>query len=144
MPEGYQVVGRASKHYSGELAALLAWEGQLLLPFVDLVETTDKAIDELEDAMGWATIEAILRMNAEAVAGPRQKGKATGRDVNWRGTQSCLALGDRELRAVKTRLDKRQKPAGEVAEAEIPDYEALGKCHRAFQNQNEDAASALA
>jgi putative transposase len=128
MPKAYQVVDRASKHSSRELAAFLASEGQLLLPFVDLVETAQTAIDELVDVMGRATIEAILRMSAEGVAGPRQQGKKTERDVYWHGTQSGrVALSDRELRVEKPRLRKRQKPAGEVAEVEIPAYEALRK-----------------
>jgi putative transposase len=48
--------------------------------------------------------------------------------VYWHGTQSGrVALSGRELRVEKPRLRKRQKPAGEVAEVEIPAYEALRK-----------------
>ena len=131
MTASYQIVEKESKHSSRELAAFLAREGQLLLPFVNLVETAQTAIDELVDVMGRATIEAILRMSAEGVAGPRQQGKKTERDVYWHGTQSGrVALYDRQLRVEKPRLRKRRKPAGERAEVEIPAYEALRKDER--------------
>jgi transposase-like protein len=131
MTASYQIVEKESKHSSRELAAFLAREGQLLLPFVDLVETAQTAIDDLVDVMGRATIEAILRMSAEGVAGPRQQGKKSDRHVYWHGTQpGRVALSDRQLRVEKPRLRKRKKQAGERAEVEIPAYEALQKDER--------------
>ena len=131
MPEAYQVIDRESKHSSRELAAFLAKEGQLLLPFVDLVETAQTAIDELIDVMGRATIEAILRMSAEGVAGPRQQGKKSDRQFYWHGTQpGRVALSDRQLRVEKPRLRKRNRQTGEKAEVDIPAYEALRKDER--------------
>lgn len=128
MSASYQVVDRSSKDCSRELAAFLSQEGQLLIPFVDLVETAQTAIDELVDVMGRATIEAILRMSAEGVAGPRQQGKKSDRDVYWHGTQSGrVALSDRQLRVEKPRLRKRTKQPHEPGEVEIPAYEALRK-----------------
>ena len=52
----------------------------VLLPMLDLVEQAQCAIDELVDVMGRATIEAILQMSAEGLAGPKQQGKQTDRD----------------------------------------------------------------
>lgn len=128
MQEAYQIVDRASKHSSRELARWLAKEGQLLLPFVDLVDSAQTAIDDLVDVMGRATIEAVLRMSAEGVAGPRQQGKKTDRGVYWHGTQAGrVALSDRQLRVEKPRLRKRKKQADKRAEVEIPAYEALRK-----------------
>jgi hypothetical protein len=56
------------------------------LPLLELITQGERAIDEVIDVMGRATIEAILRMSAEQIAGPRQQGKATDRSVYWHGT----------------------------------------------------------
>jgi transposase-like protein len=106
----------------------LAKEGQLLLPMVDLIEQAECAVDDLVDVMGRATIEAILRMSAEGVAGPRQQGKKSDRDVYWHGSQpGRVALRERQLRVEKPRLRKKNPRAGQTAEVEIPAYEAMRK-----------------
>lgn len=128
MDTGYQVVDSSSQPSSKELAEFLSKEGQLLLPMLDLITQGQRAIDEVVDVMGRATIEAILKMSAEQVAGPRRQGKATERPLYWHGTQSGrVALAERQLRVDKPRLRKRQPAAGEQAEVEIPAYEALRK-----------------
>jgi len=131
MRSDYQVVDSTSKLGSRELAEFLSKEGQLLLPLLDLVTQGQRAIDEVIDVMGRATIEAILKMSAEEVAGPRQQGKASDRPHYWHGTQpGRVALAERQVRVDKPRLRKRQPAAGEQAEVEIPAYEALRKDHR--------------
>lgn len=131
MRSDYQVVDSTSKLGSRELAEFLSKEGQLLLPLLDLVTQGQRAIDEVIDVMGRATIEAILKMSAEEVAGPRQQGKASDRPLYWHGTQSGrVALAERQVRVDKPRLRKRQPDAGEQAEVEIPAYEALRKDNR--------------
>lgn len=131
MGKDYQVVEASSKASSQELAEFLAKEGQLLLPMLDLITQGQQAIDEVIDVMGRATIEAILTLSAEEVAGKRQQGKASERPFYWHGTQAGrVALAERQVRVRKPRLRKRQAVAGEPAEAEIPAYEALRKDHR--------------
>ena len=73
MRRTYEVAGPADKRAIGEF---LKREGQFLLPMVELVERTELAIDEVIQVMGRATIEAVLEMSAEGVAGPKQSGKA--------------------------------------------------------------------
>lgn len=89
MSASYQVIDRESTNDSAtgrshrELAAFLAKDGQFLLPLVELIEQAQCAVDEVIDVMGRATIEAVLRLSAEQVAGPRQQGKRTPkRDVD--------------------------------------------------------------
>ena len=75
MSESYQIVpppGRSAPLDSKRIADLLAKDGQLILPLLDLLENAQCALDDLIDVMGRATIEAVLRMSAEAIAGPRQ------------------------------------------------------------------------
>ena len=90
MKEGYQIASHESIGDHRQLARFLAKEGQLLLPMLDLIEQSQCAIDELVDVMGRATIEAVLTMSAEQVAGPRQQGKQNDqRSIYWHGTQKA-------------------------------------------------------
>ena len=66
---------RAYTASSRELAAWLAKDGQLLMPLVELLEKGERTIDEVIDVMGRATVEAVLQMSAEEVAGPKAQGR---------------------------------------------------------------------
>jgi hypothetical protein len=74
-------------------------EGQFLLPMVELVEQAELAIDEVIEVMGRATIEAVLEMSAEGVAGPKQAGRTRGEDeAVWYGRQrGQVYLSDRKV-----------------------------------------------
>jgi transposase-like protein len=128
MRGAYQIANGRSKASSRELARFLAKEGQMLLPMVELVEQAERAVDDLVDVMGRATIEAILLMSAEGVAGARQQGRKSDRDVYWHGSQpGRVALRERQLRVEKPRLRKKKARPGDTAEVEIPAYEAMRK-----------------
>jgi transposase-like protein len=100
----------------------------MLLPMVELIEQAECAVDDLVDVMGRATIEAILRMSAEGVAGPRQQGRKSDREVYWHGSQpGRVALRERQLRVEKPRLRKKKPRRGDTGEMEIPAYEAMRK-----------------
>ena len=63
MSQRYHVLtkpGSPSALDSQRLAQVLAQDGQLLLPMLDLIEHAQVAIDDLIDVMGRATIEAVL------------------------------------------------------------------------------------
>ena len=110
------------------LAQVLAQDGQLLLPMLDLIENAQVAIDDLIDVMGRATIEAVLLMSAAQLAGPKQQGKKTDRDIAYHGSQAGrVALKERQIRVTKPRLRKKATKPGETGEVEIPAYEAMRK-----------------
>ena len=120
MTREYQVTDRGD---SRKLAEFLSKEGQLLLPMLDLITEAEMAVDELIDVAGRATIEAILLMSAQHVAGPKHPGKAAG-EVYWHGRQKGVVnLAERKLRVDKPRLRRKGRSKG--AEVEIPAYEAL-------------------
>lgn len=79
----YQITDRKD---SRALAEFLQKEGQFLVPIVGLIETAEVAIDEVIDVTGRATIEAVLRLSAQEVAGPKHPGKAQG-PIRWHGQQ---------------------------------------------------------
>jgi putative transposase len=127
--KSYQIVpppGSSPPLDPKQFADLLANDSQLILPLLDLLENAQCAIDDLIDVMGRATIEAVLRMSAEAIAGPRQQGKKSDRDIVYHGTQQGrVPLKEREIIVDKPRLRRRNPQAGEPAEVEIPAYEAM-------------------
>jgi transposase-like protein len=129
MSESYQIVpppGSSAPLDSKRIADLLAMDGQLIRPLLDLLESAQCALDDLIDVMGRATIEAVLRMSAEAIAGPRQQGQESDRDIVYHGTQKGrVALKEREIVVDTPRLRRRHPQEGESAEVEIPAYEAM-------------------
>jgi len=131
MTQRYQVVplpDSPSAFDHQRLARVLAQDGQLLLPMLDLIENAQVAIDDLIDVMGRATIEAVLLMSAAQLAGPKQQGKKTDRDVAYHGSQAGrVALKERQIRVTKPRLRKKAAKPGEAGEVEIPAYEAMRK-----------------
>ena len=99
------------------LAQVLAQDGQLLLPMLDLIENAQVAIDDLIDVMGRATIEAVLLMSAAQFAGPKQQGKKTDRDIAYHGSKAGrVALKERQIRVTKPRLRKKATKPGETGE----------------------------
>jgi len=107
-----------------KLAEFLVRNGQALLPMLELIEQSRMAIDELIDVIGRASIEAVLGLSAQSVAGPPQQGKARQADVVWHGTQAGrVSLKERQLRVHKPRL--RKKGRGARKEIPVPAYEAM-------------------
>ncbi len=129
MPERYHAVSTQDSPPtldSSALADVLAKDGQLLLPMLDLIENAQAAIDDLIDVMGRATIEAVLMMSAAQVAGPKRQGKKSDRDVVYHGSQKGrVPLRERELHVEKPRLRKKDPKPGEPGEVEIPAYKAI-------------------
>lgn len=116
----YQI---ADKTDSRKIAEFLSKDGQLLLPFLELICNTEQAVDDLIDVVGKAAIEAVLLLSAKQLAGPKQPGKSHG-DITWHGwQQGVVSLSERKLRVEKPRL--RQKGPGTGKEVAIPAYEAL-------------------
>ena len=121
MKAGYQIADRKD---SRALAQFLSGEGQALLPMLELIEQAEMAVDELIDVAGRATIEAVLTLSAQELAGSKHPGKRTGGNIGWHGEQDgVVSLAERKVRISKPRL--RQKDKGKGREVEIPAYAAM-------------------
>ena len=124
MKRTYEVAEQGDKR---GLAEFLKRESQFLLPMVELVERTEFAIDEVITVMGRVTLEAVLAISAEGVAGPKQAGKARqAGEAVWYGRQSGqVYLSDRKVRVERPRLRRRGQGTG--GEVEVPAYEAMNR-----------------
>jgi transposase-like protein len=91
---------------------------------LELIEQAEMAVDELIDVAGRATIEAVLTLSAQELAGSKHPGKRTGGNIGWHGEQDgVVSLAERKVRISKPRL--RQKGKGKSREVEIPAYAAM-------------------
>ena len=123
MRQTYQTVDRKD---SRALAQFLSREGQVLLPMLDLIEQAEMAVDELIDVAGRSTIEAVLSLSAQELAGPKHPGKRAGGNIGWHGEQpGVVPLAERKLRISKPRLRRKGKHPGKSTEVEIPAYAAM-------------------
>ena len=120
MKERYQIVGRQGRRSEEALTKFTQANGQFLLPLVELISEARLAVDDVIHELGRKTIETILELSAQEVAGARAPGKARG-EVRWHGSQpGRVTLRDRQVQVRRPRL--RRKGAGEV---KVPAYEAL-------------------
>ena len=124
MKRNYDTLDNQGKTNERRLAEFLTNNGQQLLPMVDLIAQSRIAIDDLVDAVGRATIEAVLRLSAEQVAGPPQQGRTRQSEIVWHGTQAgSIYLKERKLKVSKPRL--RKKGIGAAGEVPVPAYGAM-------------------
>ena len=120
MRRSYHTLTTTGEANARRLAEFFSRNGQGLLPMVDLIEQSRLTVDELIDITGRATIEAVLQLSAEQVAGPRTPGQRRTSPL-WHGRQAGrVCLKECKLGVSKPRL--RNKRGGEVA---IPAYETM-------------------
>ena len=120
MKKEYQILTRAERESASVIKQFCQANGQILLPIVEMIESASQVVNSVIHEIGLQTIELLLVLSAERVAGPRTQGKASG-DIRWYGSQKGrVALADRKVAVKRPRL--RHKTEGEV---KVPAYEAL-------------------
>jgi hypothetical protein len=116
----YHIVTRAEKESAAVIEQFCQANGQILLPIVNLIQSASRVVETVIHEIGVQTLETILRLSAEQVAGPQTPGKASG-DIRWHGSQrGHVKLADRKVQVKRPRL--RHKTDGEV---KIPAYDTL-------------------
>jgi putative transposase len=121
----YHVIDCKGKGAERTLAAFCRANGQILLPLVELVEQARLALDTVVEQVSQQTIETILQLSAEQIAGPRTPGRSHG-EIGWYGSQAGrVGLADRQLSIRKPRLRRKEKGRG--GEVRVPAYQALQK-----------------
>jgi transposase-like protein len=116
----YHIVTRAARESAAVIEQFCQTNGQILLPIVNLIQSASHVVESVIHEIGVQTLEMILKLSAEQVAGARTPGKASG-DIRHHGSQhGQVKLADRKVQVKRPRL--RHKTEGEV---KIPAYEAL-------------------
>ena len=124
MRRTYHTLERQGKVNERRLAEFLTRNGQQILPMVELIAESRMAVDDLVDAVGRATIETVLQLSAEQVAGAPQQGRMREGEIVWHGKQpGSVHLKERKLKVRKPRL--RKKGVGSDKEVAVPAYEAM-------------------
>jgi putative transposase len=118
----YQIVTRAAKESAAVIEQFCHANGQILLPIVNMIQSASQVVDRVVHEIGVKTLEVILALSAEQVAGPRTPGKASGEIRHYGSQRGRVQLADRKVRVKRPRL--RHKTEGEVP---IPAYEVLRK-----------------
>ncbi len=123
MKRNYHVVSGRERGAERAVAAFCRANGQVLLPLVELVEQARLAVDTVIEQLSQQTLETILHLSAQQLAGARTPGQASG-EIRWHGRQAGrVSLQDRQVAVRKPRLRRKGKhQGGEVA---VPAYEAL-------------------
>jgi transposase-like protein len=122
LSQTYQIVTRAAKESAAIIEQFCKANGQILLPIVNMIQSASQVVDAVIHEIGVKTLESILALSAEQVAGPRTPGKASGEIRHYGSQRGRVQLADRKVRVKRPRL--RHKTEGEVP---IPAYEALRK-----------------
>src|SRR5207253_8742934 len=82
------------------------WEanGQILQPLLNLIENASQVVETVIHEIGHQTLEQILVLSAEQVAGARTPGKASG-EIRYYGSQpGRVQLADRKVKVKRPRL----------------------------------------
>ena len=96
-----------------------------MLPLVELIEQARLTVSTVLDEVSQQTIEMILQLSAEQIAGARTPGRSSG-EIRWHGSQAGrVSLEDRQVNVRRPRLRHKGKQRG--GEVEIPAYQALQK-----------------
>jgi hypothetical protein len=82
----YQIVTRAAKESAAVIEQFCKANGQILLPIVDMIQSASQVVDTVVHEIGVKTLDLILALSAEQVAGPHTPGKASG-EIRHYGTQ---------------------------------------------------------
>ena len=91
MRRSYHTLTAKGEANAKGLAEFFSRNGQGLLAMVDLIERSRMAVNELVDVAGRATIEAVLQLSAEQVAGTRTPGQRRLDRPLWHGRQAGRA-----------------------------------------------------
>ena len=120
MKKRYHMVTRAAQESAAVIEQFCQTNGQILLPIVNLIQSASQVVETIIHEIGVQTLEMILMLSAEQVAGPRTPGKSSG-EIRWHGSQpGQVKLADRKVQVKRPRL--RHKTEGEV---QVPAYETL-------------------
>ena len=82
MKKTYHIVARAAKESAAVVEQFCQANGQILLPIVNLIQSASQVGEDVIHEIQIQTLETILTLSAEQIAGARTPGKAKG-EIRW-------------------------------------------------------------
>src|SRR3989442_15676891 len=82
----YHIVTQAARESAAVIEQFCQANGQILLPLLNLIENASQVVETVIHEIGHRTLEQILVLSAEQVAGGRTPGKPRG-EIPHHGTQ---------------------------------------------------------
>jgi hypothetical protein len=120
LKRSYHTITTKGPTNARRLAEFFSRNGQGLLPMVDLIEQSRLAVDELIDVAGRATIETVLQLSVEQLAGLRTPGQRRPQ-LLWHGRQAGgVCLRERKLGVSKPRLPQTQHHSRDPSLGQMP------------------------
>ena len=97
------IVTRADRESAAVIQQFCRANGQILLPVVEMIESASEVVTKVIHELGRQTLETILLVSAEQVAGVKTPGKPSG-DIRWHGSQTGqVDLADRKVQVQRPR-----------------------------------------
>ena len=88
MKKAYQIVTRAERESAAVIEQFCQANGQILLPLLNLIQSASQVVETVVHEIGLQTLETILKLSAEEIAGPRTPGEG-----EWRRALARVTAG---------------------------------------------------
>ena len=112
MKKQYHIVSRADDKSASIIQQFCQSNGQILLPLVEKIQSASDMVNSVIHELSLKTLETILILSAEQIAGQRTPGKASG-DICWHGSQQgSVSLADRKVKVQRPRLQHKTDGEG--------------------------------
>ena len=102
MKKKYHIVTRAARESAAIIEQFCQANGQMLLPIVNLIQSASQVVETVIHELGQQTLEVILMLSAEQVAGARTPGKASGANATGLPRRSRPAPATVQATGVRT------------------------------------------
>ena len=86
MKKPYHIVTRAPRESASVIEQFCQANGQIPLPILKLIQSASQEVESVIHEIGLQTVELLLMLSAEQVAGPRTPGEVSG-EIRWYGSQ---------------------------------------------------------
>ena len=97
MKKTSHIVTRDARESAAVIEQFCQANGQILLPIVDLIQSASQVVETVIHEIGVQTVEMILRLSAEQVAGLRTPGKDSADIRHHGGRQPAQMPGHDQL-----------------------------------------------
>ncbi len=116
MKKPYHIVTRAARESAAVIEQFCQANGQILLSLVDLIQSASQVVETVIHEIGQQSLEMILELSAEQVAGPRTRMSQCQLKASCCKSDFCSALGS----VMRRRRISRQPLPAKLVDPPLP------------------------